>query len=102
MRAPTLRLVYRGTINFQGDINARVEAELLRDTWAKVLGLILTPMTKLFEYRVTGTLAHPKKEPLYLVPRLLLMPFQPFKALKELLPGANDKAPPRTPEKTSP
>jgi hypothetical protein len=47
---------------------------------------VLWPVTKLFEYRITGTLGDPKTEPLYVLPKILLMPFHPIKTLKDLIP----------------
>ncbi|TAL03340.1 MAG: hypothetical protein EPO07_06395, partial [Verrucomicrobia bacterium] len=86
MRAPALRLQYRGTVDFAGRVNARVEAEPLRDAWliGPVLNLALKPMTKAFEYKVTGTLSEPKTEPLHQLPKLMLMPLHPLQALEEL------------------
>jgi hypothetical protein len=98
MRAPSARLQYRGTVDFDGNLHARVEAELLRDTWARIIGLVLAPMTKLFEYRVTGTLREPKKEPLHWGPRLILMPFHPVRTIKDLLPGPEPEKVPVAPK----
>jgi hypothetical protein len=59
---------------------------------------VFWPVTKLFEYKVTGTLSDPHPEPLYLLPKIVLMPFHPFRTLKDLfteppgLPSTN--APP--------
>jgi hypothetical protein len=97
MRAPTMRLQYEGRVALDGRVDARVEAELLRDTWliGRVVSLALWPVTKMFEYKITGTLEKPKSEPLY-IPRLLLMPLYPFQTLEDLFTtepkGAN--APP--------
>jgi hypothetical protein len=85
MRAPALRLQYRGTADFDGQVKARVTVEPLRDT--PVLGpfvnVALWPVSKLFAYKITGTLAEPKSEPVY-IPKILLLPFSPFKTLGEL------------------
>jgi hypothetical protein len=88
LRAPTMRLQYQGTIDFDGHVNAEVEAELLRDAWlvGRVFSLAMAPFTKLFVYKVTGTLNEPKREPLY-VPKLLLLPLQPLKTFKGLFQG---------------
>jgi hypothetical protein len=85
IRSPAMRLEYRGAIDFKGGVDARVEARLLRDAWVigPIVSLVLSPLTKLFEYRVTGTLREPQKEPLY-IPKPLLFPFHPFRALKEI------------------
>ena len=88
IRSPAMRLEYRGTFDLDGHINARVEAELLRDMWlvGPVVSTVLWPVTKLFEYKVSGNLSQPRIEPLYLVPKLVLMPFHPFRTIKELIP----------------
>lgn len=84
MRAPALRLHYDGTVDFDGRVNARVDAELFRDTWliGRVVSLVLWPVTKMFEYKITGTLKEPKTEPVY-IPKLLLMPLHPFRTLED-------------------
>ena len=48
-------------------------------------------MTKVFEYRVTGSLANPKSEPRY-IPKFLLLPLRPFQTIREFL----------TPDKSEP
>ena len=87
-----MRLQYRGTVDFQGQVHARVEAGLLRDVWlvGPVVSTVLWPVTKLFEYKVTGPLGVPKAEPVYLIPKVMLLPFQfpfhPLRTLRGLLP----------------
>ena len=83
IRASGMRLIYNGTVDFSTRVNARVEAELLRDTWVvgKLFSTALWPVSKLFEYRVTGTLAVPKPEPLYFLPRIFLAPLQSMKSV---------------------
>jgi hypothetical protein len=93
-----MRVEYRGTVTVDGQMNARVEAELLRDMWlvGPVVSTVLWPVTKLFEYKVTGGLSQPKIEPLYLVPKLVLLPFHPFRTIKELIPeDTSTNSPPR-------
>lgn len=87
MRTPTTRLQYAGTVDFAGKVNARVEAELFRDTWliGRVVSIALWPVTKLLEFKVTGPLNDPKMEPLY-IPKLLMMPLRPMRTLEELFP----------------
>ncbi len=87
--ASMMRLQYSGTVDIAtGEVDARAQAELLRDTPAvgRLLSLTLWPGTKVFEYRFTGTLGEPKSEPVYFVPKVLLLPFQPFRYLKEIAP----------------
>src|SRR5213079_1681481 len=102
IRSPAMRLAYRGTIDFKGRVDARVEARLLRDAWVigPLVSLVLSPLTKLFEYKVTGTLQEPQKEPLY-IPKPLLFPFHPFRTLKEIFIQEKPEAPP-TSEKRPP
>ncbi len=87
IRASMLRLLYRGDVDLEQQVNATVEAELLRDTWmvGRALSLALTPFSKLFEYRVTGSLRDPVSEPLH-IPRFLMMTLRPFHSLKKMLP----------------
>ncbi len=85
MRAPTMRLQYRGTADFDGLVKARVTAEPLRDTpiLGPLMNMALWPVAKLFEYKITGTLAEPKLAPLY-IPKILLLPLNPIRTLEEL------------------
>lgn len=91
IRSTMMRLNYEGTVDFTGEVNARVEAELLRDTWllGRALSLVLKPVTKLLEYRVAGTLSKPKPEPLYFVPRLLMIPLHPIRTIEEWFPSSS-------------
>ncbi len=96
MRAPTMRLQYRGTADFDGKVKARVVAEPLRDTpiLGPLMNVALWPVAKLFEYRITGTLADPKLAPLY-IPKILMVPLNPLRTLEELFtPAPTAPAPP--------
>jgi hypothetical protein len=97
MRSPTMRLQYRGAVNFDGLIRARVTAEPLRDTpvVGSVVSTILSPVAKLFAYRITGTMSEPKSEPIY-IPKILMIPLSPFQSLGELFTTdpAKTNAPP--------
>lgn len=85
VRSPAFGLQYEGTVDFNGNVNARMQAEPFRDAWGvgRVVSLALRPLTKVFEYKVTGTLNDPKSEPLY-IPKMLLWPFQPFRTIKQI------------------
>ena len=91
IRSPMMRLTYDGTADFDGRVNARVEAELLRDTWlvGRILSAALGPVTKLLEYKVTGTLSRPKPEPVYFIPKLIFLPLRPFHTLEDIFSGGN-------------
>ncbi len=96
MRAPTMRLQYRGTTDFDGLIKARVTAEPLRDTpiLGPLMNMALWPVAKLFEYKITGTLSEPKLAPVY-IPKILLFPLNPIRTLEELFtPAPSVTAPP--------
>ncbi|MBL9138721.1 MAG: hypothetical protein JNK85_22820 [Verrucomicrobiales bacterium] len=83
---PPAKLLYRGTLDFEQRVDAKVEAQILGDIAGvgPLFGLVLRPLTKLMEYRVTGTLAKVDAQPLYVLPKLLLLPLQPFKLLRGL------------------
>ena len=87
-------LTNRGAIDFKGRVDARVEARLLRDAWVigPLVSLVLSPLTKLFEYKVTGTLQEPQKEPLY-IPKPLTFPLHPLKSLKEFFTEERSQKP---------
>lgn len=91
LRSPIMRLKYRGAVDFAGKLDARVEAELLRNTWVigPVVSTVLWPITKALEYQVTGNLQQPQIEPVY-IPKVFLMPFSPIQSLRELF---SDKPP---------
>ena len=87
------RLQYSGTVDLRGNVNAYVTALLLRNVWfvGPLISTIFTPVTKLFEYKVTGTLENPKKEPVVpFVPKILEMPLHPIRSLEELIPGGGN------------
>lgn len=100
MRAPTMRLQYQGAVNLSWQVNATVRAEPLRDTWVvgPLVSLALWPVTKMLEFKVTGSLGQPKAELLY-IPKLFQVPFHPLRSLRELFfstPGGTN-APPASP-----
>lgn len=97
IRAPMVRMRYRGGVDFQQRVEARVEAELLHDAWVigPLVSLALTPISKILAWQVTGNLSHPVTEPVY-IPNFLLMTLRPFhnlmKPLKKIM--APEKEPP--------
>jgi len=94
IHASGMRLKYEGTVDFDARINGRVEAQLFRDTpgIGRVVSTVLWPVTKVFEYKVTGTFNKPKPEPVF-IPKLLLMPFHPVRTLRELLEQDKEELP---------
>jgi hypothetical protein len=85
------RLEYAGTVDLRGNVNARVTAQLLHNfpVVGPLVSLIFTPVTKVFEYKITGTLQNPKKDPVF-VPKFLLLPLHPFRTIEELIPGGGN------------
>ncbi len=103
IRATAMRMQYDGSLDFDTRVNARMEAELFRDTPG--LGIVISklfwPVTKLFEYRITGTIGDPKAEPLWGIPRVIFFPFQPVKTLKDIF-RIPDKKPASAPPAIEP
>ncbi len=93
LHSPAMRLDYRGTVDLEGRLDAFMEARLLRDTpiIGPILNVALSPVTKLLEYRVGGTLGKPEAEPRY-IPRFLLGLLQPIRTLRNLLPEPDSPA----------
>jgi hypothetical protein len=102
IRSSAMRLQYRGSIDWQERVDAKVEAELLRDIWlvGPLVSTVFWPVTKMFEYKVSGTLAQPKTEPLFFVPKIVSLPFRPFRSLKPAPPEeppSTESTPPKPP-----
>ena len=91
--SPTMRLKANGSVDFESRMDATMQAELLHDVplLGPVIGLALSPFSKLFEYDVRGTLGKPEMEPRY-VPSILLAPLRPIQTIKSLFPGDEKKA----------
>ena len=95
IRASGFRLQYHGGVDASTtQVDARVEAEILRDAWVigRVLSLALTPLSKLFEYHITGTLKEPKMAPTF-IPKFLMLTLRPFHTLKGLATPGQEPAP---------
>jgi hypothetical protein len=88
IRSTMMRLQYAGTLDLRENVNALATAQLLRDTWVvgPLVSTALWPVSKLFEFHVTGTLKNPKSDPVY-VPKFLLMPLHPIRSLEEMFPA---------------
>jgi hypothetical protein len=79
------RLQYKGSVDFDGRLDARVMAEVLHGTplIGPLISLALTPAAKAMEFKVTGTLAEPVIKPLY-VPGFFRPFLNPVGALQNL------------------
>ena len=86
------RLNYVGTVDLEQNVRARVTAQLLRNTpmVGSLVSTVLWPVSKAFEYEVTGTLGEPKATPIYTPVKLLLAPLHPIRSVEEIFsPGTN-------------
>lgn len=97
MKSPTMSLGYSGSVTFDRKIDMVVQGSMFRRVplLGPVASIALSPLEKLFEYRLTGTLDEPVTGPAH-VPTLLLFPFRPFGTLKDLLPEER-RPPPESP-----
>lgn len=93
-RATAFRLKYRGTVDLDGNLDARAEAMFLRDAWlvGRVFSLALWPVSKVFEARVTGTLKEPKTRLRYM-PQFLTAPFRALHRLRRPAQNAQPSLP---------
>lgn len=81
-------LRYEGQVDFDGNVTARVEAELMREIpgIGRVISTVFWPVTRLLlRYSVTGTLADPKLKPVNPIAEILTLPFRPLRAINEML-----------------
>jgi hypothetical protein len=105
IHASGMRLDYRGTVDFKTRMNARVELRFLHNTpgVGPLVSLMFAPLTKVFEYKLTGTLASPHKGPLY-IPKILLFPLRPISTIRELFsaPKAQEQDRTEPPESSPP
>lgn len=84
VRAPAFRLNYKGNVDMDGKLDARVDAELLRDAWVvgKLFSTALWPVSKVFEANVTGVLNNPKTT-FRFVPKFLTAPLRAISAITD-------------------
>lgn len=93
IRSPAVRINYRGTVDFNEQVDARVEAQVLRDAGSlgHLFSIALQPLTKIFEYKLSGTLEDPQSEPVF-IPNFLMKILRPFKTLKRILPEKTESS----------
>jgi len=86
IRATKMRMKYAGTVDFEQRVAGTMEAELFRDLPAVgfLFSKLLWPVTKLFEYEISGTLENPKTKQRYMAANLFRLPFAPINTLKDL------------------
>ena len=93
IRSTDFRLLYRGTLNTEEELDARVEASVLRDfpIFGRVFSLALSPLSRLFEYKIGGTLEAPAYERVH-IPKALTHILEPFHK-KSPAPAEDSSAP---------
>ena len=91
IRSPPVRLYYNGSVDFDGNILARVEGTVLDGlpVLGHLVSFIMSPITRPLAYKVTGTLSHPKTEPM-LIPKVILAPLHPIKTIKDIFIPAQE------------
>ncbi len=89
------RLDYVGTVDLEQKLQARVTAQLLRNTpvVGSLFSKLLWPVSKAFECEVTGTLGEPKPTPIHVPAKLLLLPLHPFRTVEEWFTPSPTNAP---------
>jgi len=96
IQTATMRLQYAGTVDLEQNVNARVTAQLMRNTpvLGSLVSLVLTPVSKIFECQVNGLISDPKVTPIYFpFAKILLAPLHPLRSFEELFPLVNTNAP---------
>jgi len=95
IRSTMMRLQYNGTVDLEEKVDARVTAQLLRNTpvLGSVMSVVLWPVSKIFECQVTGKLSDPIVKPVYMPAKLLLVPLHPIRTLEELFSSSATNAP---------
>jgi hypothetical protein len=88
IRSMMMRLQYSGTVDLKQNVNARVTAQLLRNTpvFGPLVSTVLWPVSKIFECQVTGRLDDPVVTTLYIpnfVQKILVVPLHPFRSLED-------------------
>jgi hypothetical protein len=101
VRAPAFRLKYKGSVDFDGNLDAKVEAELFRNTWVfgRMISAAFWPLTKVLESKVTGNLGAPKSEFAH-IPKVMLFPLRPIQTIKELSKDKEKETAPAAPAAT--
>jgi hypothetical protein len=99
IRSMTTRVQYIGTVTLDLQLDARAQAQLLRNVplFGWIVSAVLSPVGKAFECKVTGPLGKPKIEPVY-VPRMLLAPLHPIQTMENIFSAPATNAPPEKPQ----
>jgi len=83
--SPTFQIQYEGTLDFQRNLEARVDVDLIKG-WGlggKLINFMSTPVRRAFRCQVSGTMERPKIEFMY-IPRGFMALFRPVATLKKI------------------
>lgn len=84
--SPTLQMCYKGTIDFDRNLDAVVDMDILKD-WGdvgKAINFAVTPLRRALRCSVKGTFEKPELELVY-IPKPVMMFMRPLKTIKGLL-----------------
>jgi hypothetical protein len=97
IRSLTMRLDYVGTVDLDENVAARARAQILRNTpvLGSLLSLAFSPMSKVFECNVTGTLEEPRISPAYIpFAKVLTAPLHPIRTVEKIFSSPATNNPP--------
>lgn len=83
--SPTFQMLYKGTIDFNRNLDAVVDMDILKG-WGdvgKAINFAVTPLRRVFRCTVKGTFENPEMEFIY-IPKPVMMIMRPFKTIKGL------------------
>lgn len=83
--SPTFQMRYKGTIDFNRNLDAVVDMDILKG-WGdvgKAINFAVTPLRRAFRCTVKGTFENPEMEFIY-IPKPVMMIMRPFKTIKGL------------------
>jgi hypothetical protein len=80
----TMRLLYAGTVDLSGEVDARVTAQLMRNVpiIGSTMSTVLYPLAEIFKCQVNGKVSDPKVKPIYIPGGKYL--FSPIRSLEEI------------------
>ena len=87
IRSSGMRLDYVGTVDLEERVNARVRAQILRNTpvIGSIVSMVLTPVSVALECEVTGTLDEPRITPVYIpFSKVLTAPLHPIRTMQQI------------------
>jgi hypothetical protein len=97
LRSKIMRLLYRGTVDFDGQTDAVVEGQLGRDIplVGPLVSIAFMPLAKVFEYKISGGLGQPKLDPLWApVKGMLMLPSFLLHGFRDTTPAGTNAPPP--------